>query len=144
MRAYFFTNMYLSSIQQGIQPLHCVVDMMRSPWPSHVAEVLHDWADNHKTVICLNAGPAGHILELYNILKNLGQALDLPYGHFCEDEYSLGGTMTTCGIIVPQPIYDVAKEIRRQDPTYCGGFVNMFSDNEIKLANLINEYGLSH
>lgn len=142
MRAYFFTNMYLSSIQQGIQPLHCLVELMLAPWPDHVAGIVADWAENHKTVICLNGGPAGSIAEIYDRLKHLGKDLDLPYGFFCEDEWSLSGTMTTCGIIVPESIYGAAKQLRVSGND--SELLQLFSKAELALARLLNEFPLAH
>jgi len=147
MRAYFFTNMYLSSIQQGIQPLHCIVEMMATAWPNHIRDILYDWAFNHKTVICLNGGATGNVCEIYDRVKLLGKRLDLPFGSFNEDEYSLSGIKTTCGIIVPSVIYELAQDLRSNRWLTKDGdrsIMEAYSSDEIALAKLLNECSLAH
>ncbi len=53
MRGYFLTNMYLSSIQHGIQAAHCLQEINNN-FPGN--EILTDWAENHKTMYVLNGG----------------------------------------------------------------------------------------
>ena len=105
MRAYFFTNFYLNSLSQGIQPAHCIADMFvryNKPNPTFADTAsrnrLYDWADNHKTIICLNGGANQDIHDTFVRLKVIGEALHLPYGDFHEDHYSLGGIKTCCVI----------------------------------------------
>lgn len=113
MRAYFFTNFYLNTISQGIQPAHCIVRMMMKynhsdnpHWKA--AQVLNDWAENHETMICLNGGAHQDIEEIHQKIEKLGLELNLPVGSFSEDQYSLGGIKTCCGIVVPERIYNLA------------------------------------
>ena len=112
MRAYFFTNFYLNTISQGIQPAHCIVDMMvhynQNKPNSFATESLNEWARDHKTIICLNGGAHQDIEEIHQELILIGTCLGLPVGSFSEDQYSLGGIKTCCGIIVPAPIYNLA------------------------------------
>lgn len=111
MRAYTFTNFMLNSVAQGIQPGHCLVDIVRDyqKHPEGIAcERAEDWADNHKTMICLNGGNHANIKDIWAQLNEIGSILQLPYGSFHEDEDTLGGLMTCCGIIVPENIYTVA------------------------------------
>lgn len=77
MRCYHFGNYYMSSIQQGVQSAHCQMELfvkykeidlydygtsIGSNPPIHIyeaaekADMLFDWAKNHKTMICLSAG----------------------------------------------------------------------------------------
>lgn len=117
MRAYFFGNMYLSSIQQGIQAAHAVSEMfIRNPLGPDDSlipvpgDLLWDWAKNHKTMILLNGGYAATIQELtdfFNSANNL-----YPYAPFYEEEASLNGALTTVGIILPEKIYSIAAAIR--------------------------------
>lgn len=112
MRAYTFTNFMLNSVAQGIQPGHCLVDIVRHYQQHHPASIAceraEDWADNHKTMICLNGGNHAGIKYVWERLNEIGSILQLPYGNFHEDEDTLGGLMTCCGIIVPEEIYAVA------------------------------------
>jgi len=107
-RLYSFCNMYLSSIQQGIQTAHLVSNMfakyknMRGK-PEH--DMLFKWANDHKTIIVLNGGTKENIQNIFNELW-LNADLNLPYDKFHEDEDSLGGIVTCCGIIVPEEMYE--------------------------------------
>jgi hypothetical protein len=146
MRFYSFTNFYLSSIQQGIQPAHCIADLfVKYADESPQRAALLDWAANHKTMICLNGGNAAGIKEVYEALHQVGTVLELPFGKFHEDEQSLDGTMTCCGIVVPQPIYDAAAAMRTE-PEYIAIMLDNggdLSEDEVVLARLLNMYGLA-
>jgi len=66
MRAYYWGNMYLSSIQQGIQALHCTSEMFLKYLPhTERAGPLYDWAKNHKTSILLNGGDQAALLDIW-------------------------------------------------------------------------------
>lgn len=140
MRGYFFTNFYLSSIQQGIQPAHCIADMFVKYKDESVQRaVLLDWAANHKTMICLNGGNAAGIREIYDQLWELCSALQLPFDNFREDVQSLDGTMTCCGVIVPEHIYNAAAAVRAGDEFAFSGL----TPDEKRLAELLNMFGLA-
>jgi hypothetical protein len=118
------------------------------------SRVLNDWADNHKTAIFLNGGNAASVRAVYDQLWGFGHTLSLPFDLFHEDQESLGGTMTACGIIVPTLVVDIAQLVppasRYQDMTtnqvveevrstcFCLG-----SDDEIKLAMFLNNFSLA-
>ena len=167
MRAYFFGNMYLSSIQQGIQAKHCGDEMVvkYAPEPSttntpHVDgnyAILYDYLKNHKTVICLNAGYSSTLHEIYAQLNN---ATDNPYpfAKFHESEEALDGTLTSVGIVIPDAIYETAAEVRatRRDRERLDNFNNYgewtadnpmvtytFTKFQVWLINEINKYGLA-
>ena len=121
MRAYFFGNMYLSSIQQGIQAKHCGDEMVVNYAPGINNGVLEsanidkyrqllDYLTNHKTVICLNAGYSSTLHEIYAGLNDTDNPY--PFAKFHESEEALDGALTCVGIMVPDAIYDTAKEAR--------------------------------
>jgi len=115
MRAYFFGNMYLSSIQQGIQAAHAVHDMfIRYPVRQEIdgADYLWDWAEDHKTMILLNGGYAATIQELVDFLNSPHNPY--PWADFHEEEASLNGALTTVGVVLPEKIYAVAAAIRSE------------------------------
>lgn len=153
MRLYTFTNFYLSSIQQGIQPAHCIADMfVKYQDETTTRDVLFDWATNHKTLICLNGGNAAGIREIIAVLDEVAPTLGLPYGYFREDKQSLDETMTCCGIVVPEPIYTMAANLRMRDPMPGGdqsdesaGVTHdtAVSQAELKLINLMNSARLA-
>ncbi len=147
MRAYFFGNMYMSSIQQGIQALHTTVEMYRE-FPN--AEDLRQWADNHKTVILLNAGYSQTIRDIANGLAST----ENPYtwGIFHESHEALDGALTCAGIILPEGIYEAATAIRERKFTVAeverfndAGILNenVYSDWEVWMINELNNYRMA-
>ena len=128
MRAYFFGNMYLSSIQQGIQAGHVIGEMsvkyMVPNYDPVRLAMYKEWAVNHKTMILLNAGYGENILALDRFFNNDQNMY--PYAMFCEEEASLNGAATSIGIIVPEHIYIGAAQLRGRD--------------EYDISTIINEY----
>lgn len=125
MRLYTFTNMYLSSIQQGIQPLHVLGDMFVKYSPTWdeagnninptsnevLYDMLHDWAENHKTVICLNGGFSEN---LHNLISDFLSDNENPYpwASFREGQDSLESALTSVGIVLPEHLYQAASAVR--------------------------------
>lgn len=111
MRAYFFGNMYLSSIQQGIQAAHVVAEMFtKYPAESHQRSILDHWATDHKTMVLLNAGYGEEIHSLVNFFNTTDNPL--PWAHFHEGKDALDGALTCVGIILPEEFYEGAKELK--------------------------------
>lgn len=136
MRAYFWCNYYLSSIQQGIQSAHCLAEMMITTEPGHKQTQLHDWATNYKTLIVLNGGNSAQLAELFNDIQNFGVLLNLPVAKFSEDEQSLNSALTCVGMIVPESVYGLSDDPNSEDP------LNWFSP-ERRLNGLISQYPLA-
>jgi|688.fasta_scaffold330350_3 hypothetical protein len=99
MRAYFLTNMYLSSIQHGIQSLHALQEINNKYGTTN--ELLVDWAENHKTAIVLNGGTSEQMANIVNLLNN--ETNEYPWAIF--NEPSIDNALTSIGIIVPDTIY---------------------------------------
>lgn len=114
MRAYFFGNMYLSSIQQGIQALHCTSEMFvkYTDAISHspVQDILYGWADDHKTVVLLNAGYSSTIRDIQAFM--IDNDNHYPWAVFHEGEDALDGALTCLGIILPEKIYEASRVVR--------------------------------
>lgn len=112
MRGYFFGNYYLSQIQQGIQALHCAVDMRNKYLFSSSMQIkMYDnWAISHKTVVLLNGGNQAALSDLHAFLDH--PANPYPFGYFEEDEQSLNSCLTCIGIILPEKIYEGAALLR--------------------------------
>ena len=107
MRGYFFGNMYLSSIQQGIQAAHVVTKIFAdTPAASQEGRVLYAWASQSVTKILLNGGNQKNLEILYDVIHELAGNLGFPCAKFYEDQDSLGGALTSVGVIVPEHIYD--------------------------------------
>ena len=91
--------MYLSSIQHGIQALHCLQEINNS-YPKH--QMLDEWANEHKTVYVLNGGTSFEMNDLVHFFKH--ESNTLPWAVFHEP--SLDNSLTCIGIIVPDDIYN--------------------------------------
>lgn len=153
MRLYTFSNMYLSSVQVGIQSLHVVADMFIKYKPSEQRNNLYEWAENHKTVICLNGGNSADLREIIRKLAYDFSSLhsQLPFSFFNEDYDSLDGALTCVGVIVPEKIYNAAEYLRKYDdtqlitvPEHINPDVSHdLTDVEIEFANFLNNFGLA-
>lgn len=120
LRCYTFTNFMLSSIQQGIQSGHAAMEIVNkyllvTGWQNGYADVVTDWAANHKTIVCLNGGNADGVREWKGLL-DVGMstgAHTLPYAPFFEDEQSLDGNLTSVAVILPARIFEGASLLRQ-------------------------------
>lgn len=113
MRAYFFGNMYLSSIQQGIQAAHVTAELFMKPHSEQGNIYLLDWANNHKTMILLNAGYSEEIRRLVEFFDTTDNPY--PWASFNEGQDALDGALTCVGIVVPERIYRFAELLRVPD-----------------------------
>lgn len=144
MRAYFFGNMYLSSIQQGIQAQHCTAELFVKYGPSMVGEqerLLYTWAKKHKTSILLNGGDCAGLSEIFQVLDS--PVNPYPWAVFIESNDALRNVLTCVGIILPERIYEAAAEIRqnRDRPQYWRAL--FISEWERDLCMAINKCGLA-
>lgn len=113
MRAYFFGNMYLASIQQSIQALHCTSDIsVKYDADSDQHSMYEEWAKRHKTVILLNGGFSSDILELNEFFSDENNPY--PWAMFCEEDKALNGAPTSIGIILPHDISTFAAGVRKR------------------------------
>lgn len=103
MRFYSVGNMYLSSIQQGIQAAHCVAEMLGQPQIPPQRREITEWARDYKTLICLNGGNNKSLSDFYDLVRYQDQ---FPVARFHEDQDSMAGMLTSVGIIVPEKIYN--------------------------------------
>lgn len=135
MRAYFFGNMYLSSIQQGIQAGHVIGEMA----------VQYDkdgdfgtWAEFHKTMILLNGGYASNLESIAEHFSSSDNPFE--WGVFRESEEALNSAITSVGIILPENIYSNASYLRT------GGAMalNSIPNWEIKLYDILNSCRLAN
>lgn len=103
MRAYFLTNMYLSSIHHGIQAGHCLQEINNKYYlyPSDERQILIDWAHEHKTWYVLNGGTSEQMKQLLDLFK--WESNPYPWSYF--NEPSIDNALTCVGIIVPETVY---------------------------------------
>ena len=156
MRAYFFGNMYLSSIQQGIQAAHVLHELFLK-YPSPVTtegrgDHLWAWASSHKTMILLNGGYADTLREIIKLFDDKNNPY--PWAFFNEGQDSLDGALTSVGIVLPEHIYETAAAIRDNAElnevirthggwSFEGGDECKISKWEYELCVELNKYGLA-
>lgn len=113
LRLYTFTNFYLHTIQQGIQPAHAQNELMMAASLGEMpaSDLLYDWAENHKTIICLNGGDNKGIKDWCAFMHHSDNPF--PFAPFFESEDALGGLMTSVAIVLPAFIFDTAPLLRK-------------------------------
>lgn len=147
MRLYTFTNYYLNTISQGIQPLHVLGRMFaKYRGLSQPGAVLYDWEANHTTAISCSAGDYQGVLDCAQAIERFANTLELPWATFHEDQRSLGGLMTSCGIVVPAHIYE-ASALLRSDPklqaTATQEATKFLNPIEFEFANWLTQFSLA-
>lgn len=167
MRCYHFGNFYLSSIQQGIQAAHAQMELFvkyreeicvdydninpsieEYEYQQQVDD-LYDWAENHKTMVCLNGGNLQGLKDIELLFQT--DQNKFPWATFYEDEMSLGSLLTNVCIVLPEYIYENAAKIRNNECTiinnaiwdYSHNHICSLSDFEVKLINLLNSCQLA-
>jgi len=137
LRAYFFGNMYISSIQQGIQAGHAIADMavkyrLDEDILQEQSEMFIDWAKNHKVMILLNAGYAEVLEDFGSFFEGINDNGDdprmaefydgyspYPFTLFHESDEALNGAPTSFCVILPDKIYDgqnIMRKVKRMRP----------------------------
>ena len=134
-RAYFFTNMYLSQIQRGIQAGHVIGEM--SIKYDHCSD-FYKWALYNKTMIVLNGGMNDNLEKITELFNNNENPYNWAY--FQESEEALNCAVTCVGIILPENIYDIASDIRAKSVMVDW---NSISEWEIELIEIINSCRLA-
>lgn len=131
LRCYHFGNMYMSSIQQGIQAAHAQMAMFvkydkaeavnLENIPEYAPTVdeqlfidstkmLYNWGENHQTMICLNGG---YLENMKAIAAHLTHSDNpFPWSTFHESQEAMGGMLTNIAIVLPDYIYDTASWLR--------------------------------
>lgn len=103
-RLYSLTNMYLSSLQKGLQTAHLVADLsLDSHMDSQVNKIFTEWAVRDRTIIILNGGNSLNLERWEQFLKDFNRRW--PWVAFREDQQSLNGAITTVGLIIPDSVY---------------------------------------
>lgn len=143
LRAYYFGNLYMSSIQQGIQSLHTTAEMFIKYSVDYTPQtkMLDDWATDHKTVILKQAGYSSDQHEIVELLKD--ETNPYPWSSFSEE--GVDNALTCVGIILPEKVYDTADQVRRmpyhkRDKFLADAGLSKF---ELKLVSVIIETSLA-
>ena len=103
----FVANLYLSPLQCGLQTAHAVSNMSRTDGYDPNDRIYEAWADHDKTIVICAALNHKGVLDANERFREFGKQLKLPTTIFFEDEESMNGMATACGIIVPSKYWDV-------------------------------------
>lgn len=130
LRFYSFTNFYLNSLSQGIQPGHVIGRMAHfyRKRTTPEAELFYDWCDEetgtNETMICLNGGMAADVAEAYFKFEPILHKAGIPAMIFYEEPRALGmGTgertqfPTSWACILPEALYDARYEPDVMNPS---------------------------
>lgn len=148
MRAYFFTNMYLSPIQKGIQTAHATTELfVKYDRRTSLGEALYEWAGFHKTMIVVDGGAQGDMRQTYDTIINTVGHIH-PHSSFFEDTYSLNGAFTAFAIVLPAQIYDTATALREEPPATQSEYYEIMkaagiAPEEFKLVDIIKRAPLA-
>jgi hypothetical protein len=139
----------ISSMAKGIQTLHSTVEMFtkyekidiseyelitgREPSDDLIMEadkanILYNWAKNHKTCIHLNGGTSPDLQELRDFLDDTTNPY--PWAEFYEDE-SLGNLMTAISIVLPEKIYETVSAMKTGVLTFNGEFLHCVDTTQL-------------
>lgn len=139
-RGYFFGNMYLSSLQQGLQAAHVIQKMSTRYTMVHsdiASKIFLDWCKDDKTIILLNGGTQRDLQDLasrLNLLTRHGTTYPLSY--FEEEESALNGAVTSVGIILAENVYD--------SNNFIGGYTKNMSKDDMSIYELITTHKLAY
>lgn len=112
LRLYTFVNMYLSSIQQGIQSAHVAVELVNEYRSKRnlAAVRLTQWAKHGKTMIVLNGGMACDVANSFDAAETFNRAsAHYPFAAFYEESGAIHESrraMTAWGIVLPPEVYN--------------------------------------
>lgn len=119
MRGYAWGNMYLSSIQQGIQGWHANNEIFNTyKLTSPEVKTFLNWNKSHKTLIVLNGGYADSLIAIHHALSVLARRLKnsakdqkdmgvkaIPVTFFQEEKASLNEAVTSVFTVLPECAY---------------------------------------
>ncbi len=139
----FVANHYLSPLQCGLQTAHVVSEIVTNISNRHDGTFM-DWAALDKTIIICGAGNHQGVLDCWAEIKCTGIDTGfMPGAIFFEDEQSMNGMATACGVIVPQKYWDVVYEDGIQNGLGYERYVHAVKDINGTVTQLI-EYPLTH
>lgn len=129
-RAYFFGNMYLSPIQQGIQAGHTISEMSVK-YSDNDDSIYWQWAEYHKTMILLNGGMSCNLRKIQELFEH--QDNPFHWDYFEESVDALEGAITCVGVILPEQVYTNASLIRQGELD-----IEIFSEWEQAFFQILN------
>lgn len=135
----FVANHYLSPLQCGLQTAHVVSEIaVAEHLTPSLAQSFRDWAQDDKTIIICGAGNHQGVLDCWAELKRTGIDTCFVTGAiFREDEQSMNGMATACGVIVPQRYWDVVYEDGIENGLGYERYLHVVKDESGKVTSLI-------
>lgn len=110
MRTYYFNNMYIAGIHNGIQAGHAKDEMWLAA-SNHKGDpkldIIRAFARDHKTFIILTAGDHDFLTDTY---LNLFMSKNNPHPHAWFKEPGLNDAVTSLAIVIPERLYDKTAE----------------------------------
>ena len=121
----FVAHHYLSPLQTGLQTAHVVSELSQFKFNTKQAEIFNEWASRDKTIIICGAGNHQGVLDCHAELFRTGSgALALPVALFREDEQSMNGMATACGVIVPECYWSAKLEVGEDGNDNCAVYTD--------------------
>lgn len=113
MKMYMIAHQWLSHKQNGIQGAHSIVEMVGDhAHKDDFFELYNSWSNDHKTIIMLQGGGSGYLLELEERLQSLANdGIELFPTIFREDEYSLDCAVTSLAFLANEKMLAVMDAI---------------------------------
>lgn len=153
-RAYSLNNMYLSGIHAGNQSAHShdevtlkylISSIEKNNFDCLKTNIVMEYIKNHKTMIVLNGGMHGDLLNTLSFLKENEGNLAYPFAEFHESEYALNGALTNITIILPDKIYKYSRTIHKliQKHETEGYTTVLLSGSEYKITKEKDNYRMS-
>lgn len=116
-RLYSFVNgLYMKEIQWGLQTAHATAELFNSVEENRYLfgntdacyRAVRNWSEHHKTIIILDGGPVGELLNKFALLQKVYLQTDfhIPFAYFNEDSYSLNEAITSVVCVVPEQYYN--------------------------------------
>lgn len=134
-RLYTFTaNLYLSDLQKGLQSGHVVGELNAYDTGTPGRDAFDDWSLQDKTMIICGAGNHGGVLRCYDTIQRLCdqpgadiELASLAHSLFREDEESMNGMATACGVIVPEKFWNT--KLKNRSTAYADSTIENSPDD---------------
>lgn len=113
----FVNNVYMSPIQWGIQTAHVVSSVsVKYEKRSKQHKAYESWAKECPTLMVMQGGNVAMLHDKLENIDRLANDLGLAWAPFFEDEDSLGGILTSVGVLVPEDVFTCTIEwLRGED-----------------------------
>lgn len=117
MKLYCLTNNYCLGTQAGIQSLHATVNLMKkyyddSPYGTACVNTIHDWTENHETVVMVKGGDHESLQHTMSLLELYAPEHNVPFAGFQEE--GLNNAWTSVAVLCSTDMVDDMDAYRRR------------------------------